>query len=270
MIGVVIRVAAASDRGFTSVRCDWTKIGQPREWKLLRRQMGESNMKKTVCAAIALLVLTGGGVAWGTTGRSLERIQGGDRFATAVEISKVAFPDGALEVYLARADNPVDALPGAALARRGPILFVPQCGTVPQFVIDEVNRLNPLKVTALGGEGAICAPVLDQFAGPPGTEPPSDAITVHGGGTENSDPFRLSGGSYRVTYDYSGDCFYNASLDDTGGDPGKFEILPGSDTAESGDDNLYNIEPGEYFVDMSTGANSSGGACPWTITFESR
>lgn len=223
---------------------------------------------KLIAAAVIVLLVAASGAAWAQTSRELNRLQGGDRFATAVAISQEAFPDGALEVFLARADNPVDALPGSALTRRGPILFVPQCGQVPQAVIDEANRLKPFKVTALGGEGAICQGVLDQFAGPAGQQPPSDDVTITGDGERNSDPFILSGGSYRVIYNYSGDCSYIAAMDDTQGDAGKFEDLPDGDGPTSGEDNLFAVPPGEWFIDM--GAFGATDNCPWSITLRSQ
>lgn len=94
----------------------------------------------------------------------LGRLAGGDRYATAVRISKYGFPDGAAEVYLARADDFPDALAGGALTG-GPVLLVPSCGDVPANVIEEARRLQPNKVIALGGKAAICDQVLDAFAG---------------------------------------------------------------------------------------------------------
>lgn len=88
------------------------------------------------------------------------RLAGETRYDTAVRISRYAWPDGAAEVYLARADNYPDALAGSSLSD-GPLLLVPQCGTVPQSVLDEVRRLAPAKVIALGGPVAVCEQVLD-------------------------------------------------------------------------------------------------------------
>lgn len=83
------------------------------------------------------------------------RLAGPGRIDTAVEISKYEFPDGAEEVYLARADNFPDALAGGVLTR-GPVLLVPQCGTLPTAVRDEIRRLDPVRIVALGGQAAVC------------------------------------------------------------------------------------------------------------------
>lgn len=94
-----------------------------------------------------------------STAASAGRLSGEDRFETAVRISQYAFPGGADEVYLARADAFADALAGSALTK-GPVLLVPSCGEVPKVVLDEAARLNPSKVIALGGKAAVCDQVL--------------------------------------------------------------------------------------------------------------
>lgn len=100
----------------------------------------------------------------GEDGPELHRLSGPDRWATAVAISREAYPDGAPVVYLARGVDPlVDALAGAALPD-GPILLVPGCGDLPGAVVSEIDRLDPGAVTALGGSAAICDAVLDAAA----------------------------------------------------------------------------------------------------------
>lgn len=60
-----------------------------------------------------------------------------------------------------RADGYADALAGGALTA-DPILLVPQCGTLPAVVRDEIRRLQPQSVMALGGPGAVCDSMLQQ------------------------------------------------------------------------------------------------------------
>lgn len=95
--------------------------------------------------------------------RSTGRLAGADRFSTAVAISQNVFSGGAPIVFLARADSFADALAGGTLSR-GPILLVPQCGSVPAVVLAEVRRLGASEVVALGGPGAVCDSVLQQVA----------------------------------------------------------------------------------------------------------
>lgn len=97
------------------------------------------------------------------TNRTTRRLAGPDRFATAVAISADAFPQGAPVVYLARADAFADALAASSLSR-GPVLLVPACGSLPAVVGQEIARLNPTEVVALGGPAAICDDMLTQAA----------------------------------------------------------------------------------------------------------
>lgn len=97
------------------------------------------------------------------TVRETARIAGPTRFDTAVAISQRAFPETAPVVYLARADAFADALVAGTLSD-GPILLVPSCGDIPQVVLDEIDRLDPDTVLALGGTAAVCDATLAQAA----------------------------------------------------------------------------------------------------------
>lgn len=225
--------------------------------------------KPIAVTAAALAVTLTSGVAVAATGeRDLRRLAGASRFDTAVAISQEAFPDGASAVYLARADAFADALAGSSLTDRGPILLVPQCGPVPASVKTEVDRLEPIEVVALGGPGAICDGVLDQFAGAISSDPsPQQTITVSGQGDENSDPFLLEGGNYTISYNFSGSCEYGAFVEPTNNNNIiGFDVARGTGPIQ-GDTNQFDVAPTEYFVDMIA---STTQGCPWTITFTSR
>ncbi|WP_165492125.1 cell wall-binding repeat-containing protein [Egibacter rhizosphaerae] len=92
------------------------------------------------------------------------RLAGDDRFATAVAIAEAAYPDGADTAYLARADEFADALAAGALDD-GPTLLTPSGGPVPDVVVDEVERLDPARVVALGGTAAVESATLTEAAG---------------------------------------------------------------------------------------------------------
>ncbi|MCM3654315.1 cell wall-binding repeat-containing protein [Metabacillus litoralis] len=90
---------------------------------------------------------------------SYTRVSGSDRLSTAIEISKKGWPSGLVGekvVILARADNPADALSAASLsgAKDAPILLT-YSNTISNKVLDEIKRLNTVKVYVLGGEKAI-------------------------------------------------------------------------------------------------------------------
>jgi putative cell wall-binding protein len=102
-----------------------------------------------------------------TAAPAVSRLAGADRVGTAVRISQHAFPAAFTtggSVYLARMDVFADAVAAGTLTD-GPVLLVPSCATVPQAVKDEVARLAPARVVALGGTGAVCDQVLTDVAG---------------------------------------------------------------------------------------------------------
>ncbi|HEX2028576.1 MAG TPA: cell wall-binding repeat-containing protein [Nitriliruptorales bacterium] len=97
-------------------------------------------------------------------GRSTDRYAGRERMETSVRISQARFPSGQVAtVYLARQDLFADAVAGGVLTD-GPILLVPRCGAVPEFIRSEVTRLSPARVLTLGGTVAICDQVLADAA----------------------------------------------------------------------------------------------------------
>ena len=96
-------------------------------------------------------------------GRVTDRVAGEDRVTTAVAISARGFPDGAPEVYLTYPQDSPDAVVAGALTR-GPVLFVPRDGPVPPAVADEIARLDPTTVVALGGTVAMPEATLDAAA----------------------------------------------------------------------------------------------------------
>ncbi|MBD8023761.1 cell wall-binding repeat-containing protein [Microbacterium gallinarum] len=92
------------------------------------------------------------------------RISGADRYETAVQVSKAAFPATAAVVYLATGAAFPDALaaaPAAAL-ESAPLLLVPSRGTVPAAVLTRISQLNPSEIVVVGGEGAIPPAIVAQ------------------------------------------------------------------------------------------------------------
>lgn len=91
---------------------------------------------------------------------SVTRLGGVDRYVTAVEVSKEAFPAGASTVFVATGTNFPDALAAAAAAahRQGPILMSSP-SSLPPSVETELRRLSPARVVLAGGTGALSAAV---------------------------------------------------------------------------------------------------------------
>lgn len=98
------------------------------------------------------------------SGRRRVRLSGESRLGTAAAVSRRGFPGGSATVYLAEAAAFADAVSGGSL-REGPILLVPSSTPVPEVVLDEIARLAPDEVVALGGTGAIPDAVLAEAAG---------------------------------------------------------------------------------------------------------
>jgi LAS superfamily LD-carboxypeptidase LdcB/putative cell wall-binding protein len=87
---------------------------------------------------------------------SVTRIAGADRYATAVAVSRAAFPSGASAAFVATGRSFPDAMVAVpAAARSGaPLLLVP--GTsAPAAVEAEVRRLAPNRLVLLGGTAAL-------------------------------------------------------------------------------------------------------------------
>lgn len=92
-----------------------------------------------------------------------DRLYGASAVNTAIAVAQRAFPGGASRVYVARLDNPVDALPASALTD-GPVLLVPSSGHVPPDVFNAIKALHPSQIVVLGGPGAISEEVKQELS----------------------------------------------------------------------------------------------------------
>ena len=83
----------------------------------------------------------------------MRRVSASTKYSTAVAISRATFAaDGPRVVFLGRGGtfpSPLVASPAAGSAR-GPLLLV-KGDRVPSVVLDELRRLAPSKVIAVGG-----------------------------------------------------------------------------------------------------------------------
>ncbi len=94
-------------------------------------------------------------------GASVTRAGGGDRYETAVALSRSAFASPTSAAFIVTGVAFPDALAGiAAVGRqRGPILLVLP-GVLPASVSTELARLKPATAYVLGGTGAVGVPVV--------------------------------------------------------------------------------------------------------------
>ena len=84
------------------------------------------------------------------------RLAGDNRYATAAEIAKKAYPSGAKTVILASGMTYADALVGVPLARKlnAPILLAAK-DSLPRETTNALEKLGAKKVIILGGKGAV-------------------------------------------------------------------------------------------------------------------
>ena len=88
------------------------------------------------------------------------RISGPSRYETAVAVTQDRFPNGNDRLLLVNANTQVDALPAATGFSGVPLLYVPATGDIPTAVLDEIARLNPREIIALGGTAAVGDDIL--------------------------------------------------------------------------------------------------------------
>lgn len=89
------------------------------------------------------------------------RLSGSDRYETAIAISQSSYWDGGAQVvYLASGQNYPDGLAAgpAAAHQGGPVLLTPTA-SIPQSVLDEIERLGPAQIVIVGGEPSVSGAV---------------------------------------------------------------------------------------------------------------
>lgn len=103
----------------------------------------------------------------------VDRTEGPDRYATAVEISKAYYPDGPVNgwdgnawdsytVVLCTGENFPDALAATPwAAQMGAPLLLTQGKKLPKVVSDEIDRLKPWRVVIVGGKDVVSKGVTD-------------------------------------------------------------------------------------------------------------
>lgn len=94
---------------------------------------------------------------------AIDRIAGGDRYETAVAISRT-YNCCAHTVYIATGEQFPDALSasGAAVSEHAPLLLT-KTMVLPDVVRDELLRLNPSRIVVVGGVGAVSADVFQKL-----------------------------------------------------------------------------------------------------------
>lgn len=99
------------------------------------------------------------------TGGDVQRLAGGDRYATAAAVSAASFQPGVEVAYVATGENFPDALAGgaAAAADAAPMLLA-SGDALPAATEAELRRLQPDRIVVLGGNEAVSQGVEQQLA----------------------------------------------------------------------------------------------------------
>jgi putative cell wall-binding protein len=94
----------------------------------------------------------------------VQRISGGDRYATSAAVSAATFAPGVEVAYVANGLAFPDALSGgpAAASSGAPMLLVAPT-VVPGPIIGELKRLRPERIVVLGGAGVVSDAVVTQL-----------------------------------------------------------------------------------------------------------
>lgn len=96
-------------------------------------------------------------------GAKVSRIAGNNRYATAVEVSKKAFPNGAEIAFVVSGTQFADALSVAPLAgTTGPILLT-DSDSLPSVTSQELRRLKPKEIVIVGGTAAVSVSVENEL-----------------------------------------------------------------------------------------------------------
>lgn len=122
-------------------------------------------LRKVLAVVVILaMVLPGIGQAASLSAEESIRIEGSNRYKTAVAASKIAYKDGADTVVLATGEVFADALTGTVLAAKenAPLLLT-KSAKIQEEVLAEIERLDAGKVIVLGGEVAVSKDVLTQL-----------------------------------------------------------------------------------------------------------
>ncbi|MGD8195042.1 cell wall-binding repeat-containing protein [Herbiconiux sp. P18] len=94
---------------------------------------------------------------------AVDRVEGADRFAVAVAVSKEAFPDGAGSAFLVTGANYPDALSaGPAAVHRDAPLLLTRGDSLPPEIAAELTRLKVQDVYVVGGVNSVSDAVVAQ------------------------------------------------------------------------------------------------------------
>ncbi|MDQ4036034.1 MAG: cell wall-binding repeat-containing protein [Chloroflexota bacterium] len=193
------------------------------------------------------------------TSRTVERLAGANRFATAAQVSANTFAAGVPVAYVATGANFPDALAGVAAAGTsgGPILLV-KPNEVPAETAAELSRLRAGRIVVLGASGVVSNAVASALA----RYATSGSVTRLSGADRYATAVAISTGTFA-----SGSTVFVATgvtfPDALGGGPvagrlpGPLLLVPGTTVPSSVATELRRIDPSTVVILGGTGAVSA-------------
>jgi len=124
---------------------------------------GHRDVRATACPGDDLYWLVSSGLIVGDG--AVSRVDGPNRYATNVAVSKQAFPEGCAAVIVASGEGFPDALSAQTLATSMgcPVLLVPK-DSLPSVTANEIKRLKPKKVVVVGGPSVVSDKVVAEIS----------------------------------------------------------------------------------------------------------
>jgi putative cell wall-binding protein len=90
------------------------------------------------------------------TAAEVTRVSGANRYDTALAIAQLAVPDASASAYVASGSAFPDALAAATLQSVAPgAIYLSRQMCLPPEVVRDILRIEPDRVTLLGGSGAV-------------------------------------------------------------------------------------------------------------------
>ena len=176
-----VRAFQSAQRGFSGMNNPIKGMCYATRESPNRGQATAINSRRSLLIVLVLLLTLGpllGANRQATALFKPDRLSGENRYETAVKIGDLFTSLFQRTVYLSRSDQFADALAAGSLSD-GPMLLIPSCNTIPVVVAEAIERWNPDRVVALGGEKAVCESSLLTLANGRPTDRISGADRIH-------------------------------------------------------------------------------------------
>ena len=152
------------------------------------------------------------------------------------------------------------ATPEAATTTTAAIVLVTDALTTAAILTTVATPTTTAPTTTTTEASTTSAPIVTTTEATTTTAaaPMEAPIVLAADGANTTAPFHLAGGTYRSTWQTFGDCYYSSHLE-----PGFLVEVMNASAISQGETYVYDVEPGEYRVNVITGPSPR---CRWQIT----